>query len=86
MSQTFELDYTLTRNDEDLDVIVEYTLSKWYPAQTYGLPENCYPEEGGEIEELTVWHDGNELIITGHEEQEIERFIYSTHEYGVDYN
>jgi len=86
MSRTFEIDYTLTRNDEDLDVIVEYEVSQYYPAQTYGLPENCYPEEGGEGTELTVWHEGNELTLTSHEEQEIERYIRNTHVYGVGYD
>lgn len=43
--------YYTCRNE---DCEHETELSVYYtpivPAQTYGLPENCYPEEGGDFE------------------------------------
>lgn len=33
---------------------VEAELSPFDPGCTYGPPENCYPPEGGDVEELTV--------------------------------
>lgn len=39
---------------DDLEIAVTYTRSRYYPAQTYGPAENCYPAEGGEIEILSA--------------------------------
>ena len=36
-------------------VTVEYDASPYYPAQTYGPPENCYPAEGVEVEITDAW-------------------------------
>lgn len=33
--------YTLTRGDEPLDLEIEYEVAAYYPAQTYGPPEDC---------------------------------------------
>ena len=33
---------------------VEARFSPYVPAYTSGLPEDCYPAEGGELEELVV--------------------------------
>jgi hypothetical protein len=46
--------------NEDGDVIdsvtVEAHFSPYVPAFTSGKPEDCYPAEGGEIEDLHVFH------------------------------
>ena len=38
------------RNKDDVVVEVEFEATPYDPGNTYGLPENCYPPEGGEIE------------------------------------
>ena len=38
----------------DLEVDVSFTLSPFYHAYTSGLPEDCYPEEGGDVEDFMV--------------------------------
>lgn len=40
--------------EDELEIAVVYTRSRYYPAQTYGPAENCYPAEGGEIEILSA--------------------------------
>lgn len=77
--------YTLTRGDEEIEVEVEYSVARYYPAQTYGPPEHCSPAEGGEIEELAAFTDsGEEIKLTAEEEREIEQHIYATHDYDDD--
>ena len=34
----------------DVEFEVEFSASRLIPAKTYGPPENCHPEEGGEVE------------------------------------
>lgn len=47
-------------------VEVSYTASVYYPAYTSGAPENCYPEEGGEIEiEEVLYETKGKAFIDG---------------------
>lgn len=39
--------YVCTNCDHEFELNLEY--SDYAPAQVYGPPENCYPEEGGEV-------------------------------------
>lgn len=78
------LTYHLSRDDEEIELTIEYSVAKYYPAQTYGPPENCYPAEGGEIEDMTVTRDDEPFEITDAERQKIEAFIYDNHDYDDD--
>jgi len=42
------------RRADELKIDVVYTRSRYFPAQTYGPAESCYPAEGGEIEILAA--------------------------------
>jgi hypothetical protein len=64
---------TIERGDEELEINVEFDATPYIPAKTYGLPENCYPAEGGEIEITAVFHNGIALDppLTEDEEDKI---------------
>jgi hypothetical protein len=54
--------------NEDGDVIdnvtVEAHFSPYVPAFTSGAPEDCYPAEGGELEHLSIYLDGEDVTHT----------------------
>ena len=68
----------------DYTVEIEFSASPYIPARTSGPPENCYPAEGGGLEEYQVSligacfydDDGNEVMreedLTDEEKSRIE--------------
>ena len=57
------------------EVEVDYSASVYYPAYTSGAPENCYPEEGGEIEiEEVLYETKGKAFIDG-KWQRVDRVI-----------
>lgn len=77
-----EINYSLTRPAEgvltefnDYLLHVEYTVAPLIPA-TYDDPE-----EGGEITDITVEHDGKPFELTAKETAALEQHIYETHDY-----
>ncbi len=75
------LAFTVTRGDEQIDVDLEYVLSPFDTGNTYGPAENCYPPEGGELEELVAYRDGEPFALTKAEADEAEAFILENHEH-----
>lgn len=77
------MNWTLTRDDEDIDVVLEYEVAKLIPAQTYGPPENCSPAEGGEVTDLVAAHaeTGALINLTDDEASKAELYIYDHHNY-----
>ena len=53
--------------DIDGGIEIEYevtgTVTPVIPAKTWGSPEHCYPQEGGEVEILSVKEDGKEVPL-----------------------
>lgn len=78
------LAYTLTRGEDEIDIDVEYTVSRFYPAQLYGPPEHCSPAEGGDVETLDAFFDGVPIGLSDVERARIEQRIYETHDYGTE--
>ena len=76
-----EITVTITRDDEDFDLEIEYEVAELVRGRTYGLPEDCYPDDGGEVEELTATLDGKPFELTDAERAKIETRIYETHDY-----
>lgn len=72
---------TIYRGADEIDIEVAYALTRYYPAKTYGSPENCHPAEGGEINDLTAYLDGNLFALTPAEQRTVVRHIYETHYY-----
>jgi predicted RNA-binding Zn-ribbon protein involved in translation (DUF1610 family) len=54
---------TITWTCPKCEAETEVTVYHFIPAQTYGPPENCYPEEGGEIEPEECPNCGAEIDI-----------------------
>ncbi|CAA2140505.1 hypothetical protein [Hyphomicrobium sp. ghe19] len=67
---------TIERGDEQIELEVNYSLTPYYPARTYGAPEDCYPAEGGEVDELTAYLEGEVFALTPVEMRALERRIY----------
>lgn len=78
--------YTLTRGDDDIELDVEYSTSAYDPGNTYGLPEDCEPPSGGEIEEMTITLAGEnaEFPLTDAEMVELEKWLYENTDYSDD--
>ena len=62
--------------DDGTEVLIEYKLEPYDPGCSYGLPENCYPPEGGGIEEWEATSDGIKVIkLTDAEAERVEEEI-----------
>lgn len=73
--------FTITRGDEDIDLDIEYEVAAYDPGNTYGLPEDCEPPSGGEVEELNAYRDDKPFDLTDAEREKVEAHIYETHDY-----
>lgn len=50
----------------DLTIRVNGSVSRYYPAKTWGRPEHCHPEEGGEVEiESYELHEATVDVVEG---------------------
>lgn len=76
----FETAFTLTRGEEDIDLLVEYSLTPYHPGNRHAPPEFCAPPSGGEVERLSALLDGVPLDLTDAEYRQIERHIEETHD------
>lgn len=84
MAVTHYIEWTIERGEgPSFDVCIDYTMTPIISAVTYGLPEHCSPEEGGEIEIQSVWlkadeNDANapEFKLTDDEIAAIEEHIW----------
>jgi len=84
MSREHTITFEINRADQTLELVIEYTMSAYVAAQTYGPPEHCSPTEGGEIEMLEATLDGETFELTAEEQERIEAHIYDTHDYAAD--
>ncbi len=64
----FSFDTAIERGDEEIEIRVIYDVSPIIPAQ--GPTYDCggQPEEGGEVEIISVTHDGKPFDLTEDEE------------------
>jgi len=47
----------------EIEVEVTYNYTPYLPAYTGGLPEDCYPAEGGEMEVISVIRPANKAKL-----------------------
>lgn len=79
------LSYTLTRGDDEIDIDVDYSLSKFYPATGPSWSSPGEPAEGGDVEDMNVSLDGQPFELTTDEADQVEAHILMTHEDDGDY-
>ena len=77
--------YTLTRGDDDIDIDVEYSLSKFYPATGPSWSSPGEPAEGGDVEDISITLDGKPFELTPVEAEQVEAHILMMHEDDGDY-
>lgn len=83
-----EHEWTTSRELDDgteIELTVTYTITPYDPGRTYGLPEDCYPAEGGEVEIVSVTdQDGNTIEPTEDERKMRASEIFEQHEFDAD--
>lgn len=79
-----DITYTITRGDEVFELVVEYRVAPRIPARGPSWDSPGEPEEGGEIVEIHIEHDGEPFTPTDAEQDAIEQHIYETHDYSDD--
>jgi len=62
-SVSFEWEYENPLTFDIVDILVEATVSPYDPGRRSGPPEDCYPPEGGEIEDLSISKEDGEPFI-----------------------
>lgn len=55
----------LPNGDEVAELEFTATFSAYHPGRLYGPPEDCFPPEGGELEDLHVRYDGQMFDCDG---------------------
>jgi hypothetical protein len=73
--------YTIYR---EIELTVAYEIEPYVPARISGPPEDCYPAEGGYVEDMTVTVGGQPFEITDEERKEIEEHIERAHDHDAD--
>ncbi len=74
---TYEVERGEDENYKVIELEITGSVSPYVPAKTWGLPENCYPAEGGEVEIETILHEGKkwEGELTDSEREKVEELL-----------
>lgn len=65
---TVKTTITVVRGDAELEIVVIGYYTPASPARTYGPAEDCYPGEGGEIDDFEATFNGTLFELTAEEE------------------
>lgn len=76
---TGEIEYTLERGEEIIPLTIELDYSPIIPARTYGPPEDCYPAEGAEIENIRAYYEKGRFALTDDEIDKITEWLYDNY-------
>lgn len=77
--------YTLVRDDDEIDIEVEYEVADYYPGRFGGPYGDREPPSGGEVETLDAFLGGKPFDLTAAEIEKIEQHIIATHNYGSEW-
>ena len=56
-ARIYEATISVERGEQDIDLVVRGTCDPIIPARTSGPPENCSPQEGGDVEVTGIFLD-----------------------------
>lgn len=84
MSYNHEIDYTLTRDEQQIVLLIQYDVAPFTPARIGGPPEDCCPAEGGEVLRMrAIAEDDSELQLTQVENEQLSSYIQEHHDYNA---
>lgn len=85
------VDWQFHRVDADgdgyiLEVLVRYDIEPYVPAKISGPPEDCYPAEGGCVDDLVAFKPGTTetVELTAEERNEVRDWIEQHHDHDAD--
>lgn len=67
--------HVVRRNGEEVELEIEGSVSAIILGKYHGPPEDCYPDEGGDVEILKVTRNGIDITdeaLTSAEQEEVE--------------
>lgn len=83
MSLEVSIDYSVVRNDKDIELVIQGNVEPYVPANFRGHPDNWSPPEGGDalIECIQTYNEDGDLVkwngkLTLKEEDEIKEALY----------
>jgi hypothetical protein len=77
--------FSITRDDADIELEIDYEVGPFDRGNMFGPPEFCEPPSGGDIEDIAIFGpDGAEFTPTAAELERVEQHIYATHDYSED--
>lgn len=82
MSRSRSVSATLYIERDGVEIEVELTgsLSPYDPGCTSGPPENCYPPEGGEVEDIEAKVQGKPFELTAAEMTKAEEALFEANQ------
>ncbi len=72
---TYTTKMTVVRGEDEFEVEVTGDVAPIIPGRYSGPPEDCYPDEGGEVESLSASLDGKPFELTAEEEAKAEGLL-----------
>lgn len=80
MSRALSATIHVERGEEEVEVDLSATISRYVPARVNCSIENSHPAEGGELEDVEATVDGKPFELTDAERERAEQALYDAAE------
>lgn len=69
-----------------VDALIRYYIEPYVPGKLFGPPEDCYPAEGGYVDDLAAFKPGTDepVEMTDEERKELVDWIEQHHNHAAD--